>query len=279
MTFLPSDLLSQIDEAYRARSFLHLSSALPAGLDIFHPSRLLQGLMRLPDPTNAMHLAQNGEPLDVRRLGVDGRFDGGRLGELLDDGAALLLLGLEKWFASLQEPTRALAVTLKADISVNAYIGGPRSRGFREHVDHHDVLVAQVEGQKTWRLWEPTLPEPIELPRHQEGPPRRLLCELTLVRGDVLFIPRGVWHVAEATEDLPTAHLSFGVQPVTALHWLSSLRTVLMDELDWRREIPEDIESRRRWVNALRNSIAERLTLEELETYLKTRRRRYIGDQ
>ena len=47
-----------------------------------------------------------------------------------------------------------------------------------------------------------------------------------------------------------------------------------MDDLDWRREIPEDIESRRRWVNALRNSIAERLTLEELETYLKTRRRR-----
>ena len=38
-------------------------------------------------------------------------FDGGRLGELLDDGAALLLLGLEKWFASLQESTRALACT------------------------------------------------------------------------------------------------------------------------------------------------------------------------
>ena len=235
--------------------------------------------MSLPDPTNAMHLAHNGEPLDARRLNVDGRFDGGRLSEWMDDGAALLLLGLEKWFASLQEPTETLARALEADISVNAYIGGPRSRGFREHVDHHDVLVVQVEGQKTWRLWEPTLPEPIELPRHQEGRPRRLLCELTLGRGDVLFIPRGVWHVAEATEDLPTAHLSFGVQPVTALHWLSSLRTILMDDLDWRREIPEEIESRRRWLNALRDSLSERLTLEELETYLKTRRRRYTEDQ
>ena len=279
MNFLPSDLISQVYEAYRARSFLHLSSALHSGLGDFHPSRLLQGLMNMPDPISAMHLAQNGEPLDARRLSVHGRFDGGRLSELMDDGAALLLVGLEKWFASLQEPTRTLARTLKADVSVNAYIGGPRSRGFREHVDHHDVLVVQVEGQKTWRLWEPTLPEPIELPRHQEGPPRRLLCELTLVRGDVLFIPRGIWHVAEATEDLPTAHLSFGIQPVTALHWLSSLRTVLMDDLDWRREIPEDIESRRRWVNALRTSIAEHLTLEELETYLESRRRRYFEDQ
>ena len=48
--------------------------------------------MSLPDPTNAMHLAHNGEPLDARRLNVDGRFDGGRL-EWMDDGAALLLLG------------------------------------------------------------------------------------------------------------------------------------------------------------------------------------------
>ena len=86
--------------------------------------------MSLPDPTNAMHLAHNGEPLDARRLNVDGRFDGGRLSEWMDDGAALLLLGLEKWFASLQEPTETLARALEADISVNAYIGGPRSRGF-----------------------------------------------------------------------------------------------------------------------------------------------------
>ena len=78
-----------------------------------------------------MHLAHNGEPLDARRLNVDGRFDGGRLSEWMDDGAALLLLGLEKWFASLQEPTETLARALEADISVNAYIGGPRSRGFR----------------------------------------------------------------------------------------------------------------------------------------------------
>ena len=113
----------------------------------------------------------------------------------------------------------------------------------------------------------------------KKGPPRRLLGDLTLVRGDVLFIPGGVWHVAGATEVLPTAHLSFGVQPVTALHWLSSLRTGLRDGLDWRRELPEDIESWRRWVDALRNSILERLTLKELSIYLKTRRRPYLGDQ
>ena len=64
---------------------------------------------------------------------------------------------------------------------------------------------------------EPTLEEPMELPRHQKGYPSKLLGELTLRRGDILFIPRGIWHQAQATENSPTAHLSFGVQPVTAL--------------------------------------------------------------
>ena len=112
MNLLPSDLLSQIDEAYRARSFLHLSSALPAGLDIFHPSRLLQGLMRLPDPTNAIHLAQDGESLDVRRLNVDGRFDGGRLSEWLDDGCPLTL-GVREMVRFSTRINRTLARPLK----------------------------------------------------------------------------------------------------------------------------------------------------------------------
>ena len=49
--------------------------------------------MGLPNPTEAMHLARNGDPLDPRQLLIDGHLNGKRLGELMDSGAALYFLG------------------------------------------------------------------------------------------------------------------------------------------------------------------------------------------
>ena len=48
-----------------------------------------------------------------------------------------------------------------------------------------------------------------------------------------------------------------------------------MDDIDWRQEIPHDPEVRGRWLTALRDSITKQFTLEELEQYLITRRKRH----
>ena len=271
----PADVLDDIHVAYRERTLLHLQSAITDGLQNLHPSSLLRELLRLPDPLKSMQLAHDGHPIEHRRLLVDGCLDGGRLGHLMEQGAALLLLGLDSWFVNLDRSTQTLENHFEVDVSLNAYIGGPGSKGFGEHVDHHDVLVLQVAGEKNWRFWEPTLQEPLELPRHQHGMPTREIGRLKTQRGDILFIPRGIWHAAEATVDFPTAHLSFGFQPLTALHWLTSMRTSLMDNVDWRQEIPTEVDARRRWLERLRGSILQEFTLEELDLYLKTRRRRF----
>ena len=276
MVFEFSDcVLDEVRLAHRARNHLHLQSVFHKGLESFHPSRLLTSLMQHSTPSEVMQLAHKGEPIDSQRLLSNGRVDGARLSRYMNDGAALLLIGLQDWVDGLDPLKRALAEVLKVDVSVNAYIGGPSSQGFLEHVDHHDVLVVQLEGEKDWRLWEPTLQEPIDLPRHQQGIPTKSLATLRLSRGDVLFVPRGVWHAAQGTETAATAHLSFGLQPLTALHWLSSMRTELMDELIWRQEIPEERDERVKWLCSIRDSLSREFTDENLLRYLRTRADRY----
>ena len=226
----------------------------------------------------SIQLAHRGEPIEPKLFIRDGQIDGGSLRGFMDQGAALLMIGLEKWMDDLQKHTRSLSKALEVDVSVNAYVGGPKSRGFAEHVDHHDVVVVQLEGEKDWTLWEPTLVEPLELPRHQVGAPENEFATLRLAKGDVLFVPRGVWHMAAGTAESATAHLSFGLQPLTALHWLSAMRSELMDELDWRREIPYDLQTRELWLRELRDSLSKRLTNEALSAYLTRRLTRYSDD-
>ena len=116
---------------------------------------------------------------------------------------------------------------------------GDLSLGFAEHVDHHDVVVVQLEGgegldsgSQRWKSRSSCLDikwvsrkmslQPFDWPK--------VIC----------FCPaRGLAH-SRGTAEVATAHLSFGLQPLTALHWLSAMRSELMDELDWRREIPYD---------------------------------------
>ena len=124
MSFEFSDrLLQKLQIAHRDRTYLHLPGAFSSGLDPFHPSRLLSSLMKLKDASGLIQLAHRGEPIDSKLLIRDGRLDGGRLRECMDQGAALLMIGLEKWMDNLGRHTLALGNTLEVDVSVNAYVG------------------------------------------------------------------------------------------------------------------------------------------------------------
>ena len=75
-------------------------------------------------------------------------------------------------------------------MTVNAYLGGPNSRGFDLHIDHHDVLVTQVAGEKDWEIRPPTLNRPLVLPDHITEP-QGIIWQGTLASGDILYHPRG----------------------------------------------------------------------------------------
>jgi len=87
------------------------------------------------------------------------------------------------------------------------------------------VFVVQLRGRKRWRLYGPAL----ECPTLHEAtfpPPPELLRRgadhaVTLAPGDVLYVPRGVYHAATACEDAgaDSAHVTVGVDLDPALTW------------------------------------------------------------
>jgi bifunctional lysine-specific demethylase and histidyl-hydroxylase NO66 len=110
-------------------------------------------------------------------------------------------------------------VELNFETQVNAYVTPPKSQGFLAHYDDHDVLILQIEGAKTWRVYGPEADVPPRLlPLRDrfsvDGLPEP--NDLWLQAGDVLYLPRGQVHAAEAQEE-PSIHLTIGIHPPTIM--------------------------------------------------------------
>lgn len=92
---------------------------------------------------------------------------------------------------------QALWATFGLSGGFNAYLTAPNSQGKEEHVDPHDVFVAQQSGRKRWLL--------------RDTGPHGPLREVTLAPGDVLYLPQGIPHSASSVGEEPSLHLAMSV--------------------------------------------------------------------
>ncbi|RXN38199.1 bifunctional lysine-specific demethylase and histidyl-hydroxylase MINA [Labeo rohita] len=82
-------------------------------------------------------------------------------------------------------------------VGSNIYITPQASQGLPPHYDDVEVLILQLEGQKHWRLYQPTVPLAREYslePEDRIGPPTH---DFILQPGDLLYFPRGTIHQAD----------------------------------------------------------------------------------
>ncbi len=124
---------------------------------------------------------------------------------LFAEGHSLVVRGCERWDVGLRGLAEAVADEIDGDVSIQAYATPGGFHSFGWHYDCEDVFIVQTTGVKDYLLRRNTVnPEPTidAMPRdmqfERETSPR-IAC--TLIPGDWLYIPRGYWHVARATED------------------------------------------------------------------------------
>jgi hypothetical protein len=181
-----------------------------------------------------LRLVRDGKPLPVasylrhvsggRQKITIPRVKSSELTKHLREGATLVLDAVDE----LSEPVEELAVKLellfREHVQVNLYAGWQTSRGFDLHWDDHDVFILQVAGRKRWSVYGETRRAPlvndVEKAARPTGEP---VWSETLKDGDMLYIPRGWWHVAEPLAE-PTLHLTVGVHNrngLDLLRWLS----------------------------------------------------------
>jgi ribosomal protein L16 Arg81 hydroxylase len=143
------------------------------------------------------------------------------------DGATLILSSLQFRVASLKKYCDQLSRELGQRIQTNIYCTpGDNSQGFLVHHDTHDVIILQVEGSKSWKIYD----SPVELAvkdqqfykdKYDHGD---VIDSFIMNPGDLLYIPRGLMHAA-VTESDRSVHVTTGLMGDT-------LQDLVVDEVN-----------------------------------------------
>jgi len=131
----------------------------------------------------------------------------------------------------------------------NSYLS-PDGGGFGLHLDHHPVSILQIEGQKRW--WyspQPGLREVVtnvSFPRDREvlklpwvtvaRPREEDLCEVVLSPGDVLYMPKGTWHRAQAIGG--SLGLTLAMESVLPLELIQGALAPYLNKVELRSQVP-----------------------------------------
>ena len=161
------------------------------------------------------------------------RIDLPRLLARHDAGGSLVVSQFHELHAPLARFCRGLEKVFLHPVQANIYLTPPGAQGFRVHFDTHDVLVMQVSGAKSWRVWD-DIPFPLPsraTPWANKESPAGVPHALTLNPGDALYLPRGVMHEAAAqTGDAPSLHITLGFLEASIADMLRELLEILEAE-------------------------------------------------
>ena len=165
----------------------------------------------------------------VYRL-AGGGFDAAAIGKDFADGYTIVLESVERYVRALASLLHSIEVELNFPTQVNAYVTPPQSQGFVTHYDEHDVVILQIRGSKIWHLYDGTDVAPHEMHRGEPVATAALPSptDVRLEAGDVLYLPRGRVHAAEATSEV-SVHLTLGLHAPT----LHVLVTRALDSLSY----------------------------------------------
>jgi bifunctional lysine-specific demethylase and histidyl-hydroxylase NO66 len=170
---------------------------------------------------------------------IDDLVDPGRVLDLFQDGATIVLQGMQRWWAPATRFCRDLELSLGHPVQANAYLTPPGAAGLAPHHDTHDVFVLQVAGTKHWVVREPAVDTP--LPRHtsehEVAAAQQVLFAVDMGPGDALYLPRGYVHSAAAQQGV-SLHLTLGVLATTAHDVVRELVDLAGDDVAFRRSLP-----------------------------------------
>jgi hypothetical protein len=140
----------------------------------------------------------------------------------------MVLDSLHEVSAAVAHLTQSVEAAFSCACVTNLYAGWRTQKGFKVHWDAQEVFVLQLSGRKRWQVFAPTRSNPLTDDAETAQPPTAPpIWEGILNDGDLLYIPRGFWHVAVPLDE-PSLHISVSAQPPTGMEflawWMRTLR-------------------------------------------------------
>jgi hypothetical protein len=229
--------VSHFLQAFHEKRRLHIQTIEPARGERLLPWKDIETMISMRS-FDDMQVMQSGMPLPPQLYTSN---DMGDLHDILAQGASIVLRQVQLHVPQIQWLATAIERQMGFAVGVNAYLSFARGGAFKPHWDKHDVLVIQVHGTKTWRLWDGILKNPIESSNraryeiddaHSE--------ELELAPGDALYIPRGEPHAASVCAGA-SVHLTFGLDSLTGVDVLQQLQHAAGHDEFLRADLPPQV--------------------------------------
>jgi len=156
-----------------------------------------------------------------------------KVAQLFEQGATIVLDLMETMNPGIRSATQAIQMATGFRVSCNAYCSRQQRKAFDTHFDSMDVFALHIEGTKTWRIYKGRFENPLERqgydnpsfsPEFLDKDKGDLLMEIEMKPGDMLYLPKGVYHDALASTQA-CLHLSFGTTQhcgLDVINWLTS---------------------------------------------------------
>ena len=239
---------------YHDRQPLHLRGAAGKFASVLS----WRGINRLLDMTHiwsshSLQLMMDGVPVPPeqycgRATGRDNQPvlqpDAAKLRGWVERGASLVMNDVDSLSPGLAGVSDALEGAGLGKAQANVYVSFQSHKAFPAHYDTHDVWAVQVEGEKTWNIWEGRADYPLPHPifrnlgqAHHEQAKGKLRERVVLRAGDLLYLPRGWYHDALA-EAPASVHISYGVHAPLGMDLVNILLERALYDGEFRKPLP-----------------------------------------
>lgn len=196
----------------------------------------------------SLKLVFNGQPIPPEQYCVEARSQSGttarpspaKVQTLMAMGASVIAGDVQELTPELRALSHQLARDFAGLVGANVYCSFGGVQAFDTHFDLHHVFAVQVEGEKTWRLYENRADAPVGFPVNDSETRRwfaetrgKLMTEVRMRPGDVLYLPRGWYHDAMTTEGA-SLHVTFSVAPLYGRILFGLLESAAMQDPAFR---------------------------------------------
>ncbi|MEO3428075.1 cupin domain-containing protein [Pelagibius sp. CAU 1746] len=179
-------------------------------------------------------------------LGGDGsalRPDPDLVQDWIGKGASVVLNDIDALAPGVRQFANELQEATGGRSQANVYFSMSQHQAFGPHCDVHEVFAVHCNGEKVWNIYENREDTPINHPSFQFGDSERErrageVAEKVLMQpGDLLYIPRGLYHDALASEN-GALHIAFGVTLPKPLDLLGIIWEAAVLDPELRADLP-----------------------------------------
>lgn len=181
------------------------------------------------------------------------RPDAAKVTQWLHKGASLVANDIDSLTPALAQIAKILEDKLDGKSQANLYASSRSRQAFNSHFDTHDVFAFHVVGEKRWKIYETLMNYPIRHARFgnasyneatHQAQRGKILLDIVMQPGDLLYIPRGQYHdaLASSGDNSGSIHIAFGLTSVIGLDVYTQASDLLINDPLFRQNIPRSEE-------------------------------------